>query len=52
VSVSNIEQVSNYIRRQAEHHAQITFLDEYRAILMRHKIEFDERYLFDEEHVG
>ena len=31
---------------QHEHHRQETFEEEYRAILKKHGIEYDERYLF------
>ena len=52
VSASNIEAVHDYIRNQAEHHKQLTFKDEFRALLQRHGIEFVEQYLFEEEHVS
>jgi len=47
VSRSNVEQVKVYIDRQAEHHHRMTFQDELRAMLCRHEIEFDERYVWD-----
>ena len=47
VSQSQIEIVTNYIRNQAEHHAKTTFQQEYRAMLRKHEIEFDERYVWD-----
>ncbi|HEY3967663.1 MAG TPA: transposase [Planctomycetaceae bacterium] len=47
VSQSNVEQVKVYIANQEEHHRKITFQDEFRALLRRHKIEFDERYVWD-----
>ena len=46
VSESQLDAVQDYIRRQAEHHRNKTFAEEYRAFLQRHRIEFDERYLF------
>ncbi|QDV14464.1 Transposase IS200 like protein [Rosistilla oblonga] len=52
VSASNVLEVTSYIQTQAEHHRKLTFRDEYRALLERHGIEFDERYLFEEEHVA
>ena len=52
VSASNIEAVRTYIRNQAEHHKRLTFKDEFRVLLQRHGIEFDEHYLFEEEHVS
>jgi putative transposase len=47
VSQSQFDAVQNYIRRQPEHHRTKTFAEEYGALLKRHRIEFDERYLLD-----
>ena len=47
VSESNVESVSVYIAKQREHHQKKSFQDEYRQILNRHQIVFDERYLWD-----
>jgi REP element-mobilizing transposase RayT len=47
VSKSNVSDVIEYITHQEEHHRQRTFEDEFRSLLERHGIEFDERYLFD-----
>ncbi|MCH8150708.1 MAG: transposase [Planctomycetes bacterium] len=47
VSWSNIEDVRRYLASQAEHHAHRSFKDELRALLERHEIEYDERYLWD-----
>lgn len=47
VSESMVETVRRYIARQAEHHRKVTFQDEYRAFLERHRIAYDERYLWD-----
>ena len=47
VSQSNAAAVAQYIRSQEEHHRTQTFQDEYRALLHRHGIEFDERCLWD-----
>ena len=49
VSASNLGQVSAYIRRQEQHHTTMSFRDEYRELLIRHGIAFDEQYLFEEE---
>ena len=46
VSVSLVEDTIAYINNQREHHRKQTFEDEYRAILKKHGIEWDERYLF------
>jgi REP element-mobilizing transposase RayT len=47
VSQSSVESVKRYIDRQEEHHRKMTFQDELRALLRRHGIEFDERYVWD-----
>jgi len=46
VSQSNVETVKEYIRRQPEHHARRSFQDEYRELLRRYEIEWDERYVW------
>ncbi len=43
VSESNVEQVRRYIQNQEQHHRKMTFQDELRALLKRHRVEFDER---------
>ena len=47
VSESNVETVRQYIADQREHHRTRTFQEEYRAFLKRHKVSFDERYVWD-----
>jgi REP element-mobilizing transposase RayT len=47
VSQSNLDAVKHYIATQAEHHQKIDFQDELRALLSKHKIEWDERYVWD-----
>ena len=47
VSHSGLDNVKRYIAGQAEHHRTRTFQEEFIALLKRHKIEFDERYLWD-----
>jgi hypothetical protein len=47
VSQSNVEQVKHYIAHQEEHHRKIGFQDEVRALLRKHEIEWDERYVWD-----
>ena len=46
VSRSNLETVKTYITNQRQHHQGSTFQDEYRALLDRHGVEFDERYIW------
>jgi REP element-mobilizing transposase RayT len=47
VSQSSVNGVVDYIRRQEEHHREVTFQDEYRVFLRKHAVEFDERYVWD-----
>ncbi len=47
VSHSQIEVVKRYIANQERHHKRRSFEDEFRALLVRHGIEFDERYLWE-----
>jgi len=47
VSESQLEVVRQYIADQQEHHREITFREEYLALLKKHKIEYDERYLWE-----
>ena len=47
VSASNLEQVKKYIENQHHHHRKVNFQDELRTLLRRHKIEWDERYIWD-----
>ena len=47
VSESNLPAVVNYIHSQKEHHRRTTFEDEYLALLKKHKIDFDLRFVFD-----
>ncbi|MDA0813782.1 MAG: transposase [Verrucomicrobia bacterium] len=47
VSESNIPQVRRYVENQEEHHKRITFQEEFRELCKRHRIEFDERYVWD-----
>ena len=47
VSVSGVTDVRRYIENQREHHRQLTFQDELRALFARHGVEFDERYVWD-----
>jgi REP element-mobilizing transposase RayT len=45
IGISQIDDTIAYIARQEEHHRKISFQDELRAILKRHGIEWDERYV-------
>ncbi len=46
VSHSQLATVERYIASQEEHHRRMTFENELRALLQRHGIEPDERYLW------
>jgi REP element-mobilizing transposase RayT len=47
VSVSAKDAVVAYIENQMEHHKKQTFEDEYLAMLAKHEVEYDPRYVFD-----
>jgi REP element-mobilizing transposase RayT len=47
VSYSQIESVKAYLANQEQHHARQSFQDEFRELLRRHEIEWDERYVWD-----
>ncbi len=36
-----------YINRQYEHHDKKTFQEEYMALLKKHEVVFDERYIWE-----
>ena len=47
VSESRVESVFEYIRSQPDHHRKMTFQEEFVALLKKHRVEYDERYLWD-----
>jgi putative transposase len=47
VGFSQTEAVRKYIGNQAEHHRKTSFQDEFRQLLRRYEIAFDERYVWD-----
>ena len=47
VSQSRAETVKVYIHNQEEHHRTKTFQEEFRLLLKRHGIEYDERYVWE-----
>ncbi|ANF53027.1 transposase [Chryseobacterium glaciei] len=47
VSEKNIYATINYIKNQREHHQNQSFKDEMIGILKKHKIQYDEKYLWD-----
>jgi REP element-mobilizing transposase RayT len=44
---SQIKDVRDYIAGQEAHHRKASFQDEFRALLRRYEIAFDERYVWD-----
>lgn len=47
VSESHVAGIRKYIAEQGAHHRKQTFQEEFRALLNRHRIAFDERYVWD-----
>ena len=47
VSESVSDAVRKYVRNQKEHHKKQTFEDEYKELLRLHRVEFDEKYLWE-----
>ena len=46
VSASLVPAVSRYIQNQKEHHKKLSFQEELLALLKKHGVEFDPRYVF------
>jgi REP element-mobilizing transposase RayT len=46
VSVSQLDKTVEYIQGQEAHHRKMTFQEEFLALLKKHRIEYDERYLW------
>ena len=47
ISPTHRPALERYIANQAEHHRIVTFQDEYRRLLEKYEIPFDERYVWD-----
>jgi putative transposase len=47
IGMSNIEALEKYIARQKEHHRLQSFEDEYRALLKKYHVEWDENHVWD-----
>lgn len=47
VNPAEIEVVEKYIRQQREHHANMTFKEEFRKSLKKYNVEYDERYVWE-----
>lgn len=46
ISQSGLPKVMAYIDNQVDHHRKMSFQEELIALLQKHKIEYDERYVF------
>jgi REP element-mobilizing transposase RayT len=46
VSVSRLDKTIAYIKGQETHHRKMTFQEEFLALLKKHRVEYDERYLW------
>lgn len=46
VSASNLVRVEKYIHNQGSYHKKVAFEQEYLALLKKHRVEFDPRYVF------
>jgi hypothetical protein len=47
VSVSQLDKTIEYIKGQEKHHRKMTFQEEFLALLKKHNVPYDERYLWD-----
>src|SRR5215475_7715251 len=47
VSVSLLDKTIQYIKSQEERHREMTFKEEFLALLRKHRIAYDERYLWE-----
>ena len=47
IGYSQLEEVRRYIAGQEEHHRKLTFQDEFRRLLKRYEVAFDEAYVWD-----
>lgn len=47
VSQLDADAVVAYIRNQEHHHQKMTFQNEYRGLLERYQVAFDEKYVWD-----
>ena len=46
VSASQMESVVKYIQNQGSYHKKVSFQQEYIALLKKHGVEYDPRYVF------
>ena len=46
-SLSQLDAVLRYVEEQPAHHRNLTFQEEYRELLRKHGMQFDDRYVWD-----
>ena len=47
IGQSQVPRVMKYIEDQKQHHAKQDFQDEFRGLLHKYRVEYDERYVWD-----
>ena len=47
ISPSHVEALKRYIANQEEHHGEEAFQDEFRRLLKKYGVAYDERYVWD-----
>ena len=47
INPTETDKFIDYIQNQDKHHKQMSFQDEFRAFLIKYKVEYDERYVWD-----
>jgi putative transposase len=47
ISPSHVDPLIVYIKNQEAHHRKISFQDEFRRILKKYRVEYDEKYVWD-----
>ena len=47
IGPERVEAVKRYIANQEEHHRRMTFKDEFRRLLGKYRIDYDEKYVWD-----
>jgi len=46
VSMSQLDKIAQYIKGHPEHHRKMTFQEEFLTLLKKHRVAFDEKYLW------
>jgi putative transposase len=47
IGFSQLEDVRHYVATQEEHHRKLSFQDEFRRLLQRYQVSYDEKYVWD-----